>query len=285
MCFLPFCGGSPAFGASRVRARELVGMATDGRRSKAPRCLRDHAFFEVRVGDGQQRVLARLRADLRVDRELTGDRLVPVFVAPTQLTANPAFLPSTRTCPSAARPWPDRSPAAGSTPVTGIWGLQLVASDRAVADERYATCCSSLPSSGGPAVIEADAGVVVGVRFFGLARRRGVRAAGPGSPPLAASHSGGPAWAGGDACNGFSVRVWVDLSVAQPSSACRLCEGEVGLKARRARARRASRTARAPALPPAACRRQRRARAPAGRPCSAATPTVAKVTTTRPCSR
>src|ERR1700689_5166576 len=39
-------------------------------------CLGDDAFFQVRVGDSQQRVHARLGADLRADRELSGDRLV-----------------------------------------------------------------------------------------------------------------------------------------------------------------------------------------------------------------
>ena len=78
--------------ATRECVRLAAGRAAEVERSGDR--LRDDALFEVRVGDRQQRVDARLLAQLRADRELSGDRLVAGSLArPTQLTAQPGTSP------------------------------------------------------------------------------------------------------------------------------------------------------------------------------------------------
>ena len=77
--FLPFFLPLPlwvscGFGFSLVPpGRRLPGSRGDAQVERPGDRLRDHALFQVRVGDRQQRVHARLRAQLRADRELPAD--------------------------------------------------------------------------------------------------------------------------------------------------------------------------------------------------------------------
>ncbi len=123
LSFLPFLANRDRLGVQPRPAREGAGRAAV-RAAEVERPgdrLGDDAFFEIRVGDRQQRVDARLGAELRADRELAGDRLVARLCRADAVDRRSrGFPPSRRRCRSAACPSGrparrlPRSPAAGS---------------------------------------------------------------------------------------------------------------------------------------------------------------------------